>query len=183
MSINGVILAKYLLAYLTSQAGLVENLPPYHFLFQHLKDKHLSFSESNLYESYFFSLPIGQEVIWHELILYLAQPISDLCYDTVAGINCPKWLILQPDFTTRGAGYKYLSKQPLIWNLILRHLKWQIDSGTDHWSENGKFILQLQKKHSGKSARRKSTIWLALTFLFSHQVSCSSKSYCESSLH
>lgn len=90
MSINGAIPARYLLAHLTSQAGLVENLPPHHFLFQHLKDKHLSCSKSNLYERYLFSLPIGQEVIWHELILYLTQPTSDLCYDTFAGINCLK---------------------------------------------------------------------------------------------
>lgn len=66
---------------------------------------------------------MNQVSTWHKLSQTFAT-------DTAAGINCPKWLVPQPDFTTRGAGYKYLMKQPSVWNLIY-----------DIWS--GRSILRL----------------------------------------
>lgn len=128
-----------------------KNVPPYDFIFQYIKDKHLSFSESHLHESHLFCLSIGQRLIWHRLILYLAQATLDHCYYTVAGTNCPKWLLLQPGFT-RGACYEDLSKMQsylrhskvtnLFWDWPFKW-KWQVYPSASKWG------------HSGKSARRK----------------------------
>lgn len=90
----------------------------------------------------------------------------------------PKMIDTTAWFHNKRSWLQVLNEATLNLESYLRHLKRQIYSETDHWSENGEFILQLLKEASGKPARRKTAIWLILRFLLCCQVSCSSKSYC-----
>lgn len=91
----------------------MKNPPPH---FQHLKGEHSSFSKSDLYESYSLFIKRPESCVAQSDPL-LGTSSLRLLPQRIWAVVAWKVMAATVPFTKREASYKYLSEQPLIWNL------------------------------------------------------------------